>query len=472
MFAANQMRYLVDTDRLKIFIQDLTGCVQIFIAAFQLWTQQRRANGGVLPVGPGSGLNGHPPPQPSPNQQMDNPPPQEFNHSNNGNGGLPVHMQPPARGPMNQPPMTLQPPPQRNRKSTGGIGGINSPSPSHATSPPAGSPPSTSTAPPPPPPATVKSPKAKPAPPAKGGRRRNTSKSVPTPPAQSPAAAEIAVEARNAPTPPGRKRGREVDTGSGDTAASPVVIHDEPSPPKRMKTDFEQPPIPSTPESSAPHMAPGPSSVPLPHQLQQQAAFGSENVSINTEEDATKFLQDMASRFLGGGDNPDVLGLFDGLLKNYTVPPDLVGGGSSSAVGSSGLAGLGLTPEASGSSPAAIPPPTTGDSDALIDYFDFSSFGTEAAEDMPVPAESSSMKPPPTPELSSSTNTSPESNADHSEHPLQQSSTKIEDDISDPLRLGIFKEVDGGESAYWNSTAGWKWDGPMPSLDSPWAITT
>ncbi|KAF9016711.1 hypothetical protein BDZ89DRAFT_398332 [Hymenopellis radicata] len=38
---------------------------------------------------------------------------------------------------------------------------------------------------------------------------------------------------------------------------------------------------------------------------------------------------------------------------------------------------------------------------------------------------------------------------------------------ADPLGLSTMKEVDGGESAYYQSTA-WKWDGsPMPRADQP-----
>ncbi|KAF8996578.1 hypothetical protein BDZ89DRAFT_1257565 [Hymenopellis radicata] len=72
-----------------------------------------------------------------------------------------------------------------------------------------------------------------------------------------------------------------------------------------------------------------------------------------------------------------------------------------------------------------------------------------------------------TPDLvsSSSTNSSPESGSEvDTPHAHTFSDLKTEEP-ADPLRLSTTKEVDGGESAYYQSTA-WKWDGsPMPRAD-------
>ncbi|KAJ2922542.1 hypothetical protein H1R20_g14553, partial [Candolleomyces eurysporus] len=102
------------------------------------------------------------------------------------------------------------------------------------------------------------------------------------------------------------------------------------------------------------------------------------------------------------------------------------------------------------------------------EFFDFSNVGDE--EDTKVD----------TPELvssSSSTNPSPESNISESDvggHHLSGVSTSMKmdpklEDVSDALRLGTYKEIDGGESAYYQSNE-WKWEGTMNTFDHPWAI--
>jgi hypothetical protein len=90
---------------------------------------------------------------------------------------------------------------------------------------------------------------------------------------------------------------------------------------------------------------------------------------------------------------------------------------------------------------------------------------------------------PATPDLvaSSSTNPSPESASDPadaaghvavgaSSDAVKFANLKTEDSYDpDILRLGVWKEIDGGESAYYQSDK-WIWDGPMPVLDQPWAF--
>ncbi|KAI5981956.1 hypothetical protein EDD15DRAFT_2523092 [Pisolithus albus] len=94
--------------------------------------------------------------------------------------------------------------------------------------------------------------------------------------------------------------------------------------------------------------------------------------------------------------------------------------------------------------------------DAFGEFFDFSSCTTLEDE------ESDSKAP--TPELVPSTeaNPSPESGK-----------TKIEDssDHIDLLRLGVLREIDGGEAAHYQSDH-WKWEGTMQTPEQPWAMLT
>ncbi len=173
---------------------------------------------------------------------------------------------------------------------------------------------------------------------------------------------------------------------------------------------------------------------------------------VETEEDASVFLEQMTELIkLAGGEgiSSDISDTLDIILKGYSAVPD----GSMSLGEASG----------SGARPSSPPIPSVDE----FEFFDFSSFETEAVAD-----EDETGSKAATPDLvsSSSTNPSPESGseADGTHHALTFSDLKTEEP-ADPLRLSTMKEVDGGESAYYQSTE-WKWDGPMSTLDQPWAI--
>lgn len=147
----------------------------------------------------------------------------------------------------------------------------------------------------------------------------------------------------------------------------------------------------------------------------------------------------------------DILETLDMILKGYSAAPD---GSDGTSVGEGSSTG------------ERVPTPSIAGADEFVEFFDFSLFETEAVDD----DEGSKA---PTPDLvPSSANPSPESGseADAAHQALTFSDFKTEEP-SDPLRLGIFKEVDGGESAYFQSTE-WKWDSPMTTLEQPWAIFT
>ena len=125
---------------------------------------------------------------------------------------------------------------------------------------------------------------------------------------------------------------------------------------------------------------------------------------------------------------------------------------------------------ASSTDPSSAPAESSAPNavDEFIEFFDFTSYDALADDDSGSKA--------PTPELvpSSSANPSPESGseADAVGHSLNVD-LKIGDflDLSDPLRLGPWKEIDGGEAAY-HLQPDWKWDSSMPISDQPWAVFT
>lgn len=286
--------------------------------------------------------------------------------------------------------------------------------------------------------ASPKSPKTKTKakPPPKNTRRASKVQSTPT------------VEPAVLPAPsPGNgvKRQREDEPAQAHASGSspPFVngVANEPSPPKKIKTDWE-----------------GPSNDAL-KQREEQA------VKVETEEDASAFLEQMTEliKMAAGGEGQESLSsvsdTLDIILKGYGAPPD----------GTGSLASLGGLGE--GSSSGARPPSPPLPSVDEFEFFDFSSFETGGGT-----AEDDAERDPtnePTPDLvsSSSTNPSPESGseADGTQHALTFSDMKGEE-VGDPLRLSTMKEVDGGESAYYQ-LAEWKWDGPMSTLDQPWAIS-
>lgn len=184
-------------------------------------------------------------------------------------------------------------------------------------------------------------------------------------------------------------------------------------------------------------------------------------LDIKTEQDATAFFEKMAemAEMLKATKNPDISPL-DQLFRGYggtdaadsqlsSGPPDAVAGQDP---------------------PASIP------TDGFDQFFDFSSFG-HIDED-----ETTSKVA--TPDLISSgtasTKTSPGSGSEADT--TQQShlsgligsssgSTVKTEDLPSMLRLGPWKELDGGESTYFQP-AEFKWDNPMPVLDQSWSIFT
>lgn len=184
--------------------------------------------------------------------------------------------------------------------------------------------------------------------------------------------------------------------------------------------------------------------------------------SINTVEDANAFMDKMKelvamTASTDAGVYDDITHTLDRILQGAAQDPTHMATSSYASSIGGPLSEL---------SPPAGPP-----NDAFLEFhefIDYSRFTTLEDEE-----ESKA----PTPDLvpSSSTNPSPQSNpdADQSQGASSPDKTKIEEPREsnhlDLLHMGAFKEIDGGESAYYQSSD-WKWEGPMTTLDQPWAI--
>ncbi|KAK7032988.1 ARID domain-containing protein [Favolaschia claudopus] len=415
MISSGSTRFLVTLDTLRTMLQQ----VQHMIESFATILTGLMGKGG--PMGMPRPPTNHPVPPQQPNQP--NLPPSVPPQPNNNalppqappNRAVPLQAPPRKRPPTAGPSAPSPTPPPAASSSPAPV--HNAPTPRDMSSPQAPKSPKTK-------------PKAKPAP-----KRKASTASKAAPPVPPP---EPATAPTTAPSPAGsNKRPREEEP-------SPPQMHhpspgqsvaNEPSPPKRPKTEWEGPPSEAMKER------------------EQQVA------NVKTEDDGAAFLEQMTELFkmAAGNDEQNTLHsnlseTLDSIFKGFGASTDDSAGGS--------MASLGLGSDG-GLSQDGGPPPQM---DEFVEFFDFSSFGTLDEDD----AGSKAV----TPDLisSSSTNPSPESNNSEVDaaHQALPSDVKSED-FADHLRLGVFKEVDGGESAYYQSGQ-WKWDGPMQSLDQPWAI--
>jgi hypothetical protein len=191
--------------------------------------------------------------------------------------------------------------------------------------------------------------------------------------------------------------------------------------------------------------------------------------NIKTDEDANAFLEQMTEliRLATGNDGQE------SLTSDISETLDMILKGCGQDTSDPGGMALSMGDVVGRpSSPSSLMPAV--DEFQFKDFLDFTSCAAD--EDYSKPG---------TPDLvaSSSTNLSPESASDPSDvagHAATGTSLdttklanfKLEDSYdSDLLRLGVWKEIDGGESAYYQSDK-WSWEGPMPVLDQPWAFAT
>jgi len=339
----------------------------------------------------------------------------------------PQQPQPPSQPP--RAPTSL--PIKRKQHQPSGSGAVSTPSPAPASTPVASTPTSTAAA-SSPPASTTKSPKskaaAKPKPAPINAKQRRASKVAP-PVAPAPVPVELTQSSATA----NGKRPREEENSSGSggatTGGASQDVASEPSPPKRFKTEWEAQPSDALRKKTEPA------------------------ANVKSDEDTSAFLEQMTELIKLG--NTDISDTLEMILKGYGSVPDAIDG-----------TGMPLAGPSNGNREPTPPPMPV--SDAFDEFFDFS-FGTVEDEE--------SISKAPTPDLisSSSTNPSPESNheAEAGHHMLTSTSSSTmeikTEEMSDLLRLGTWKEIDGGEAAYYQ-TPEWKWDSPNLTLDQPWAI--
>ncbi|RXW25655.1 hypothetical protein EST38_g197 [Candolleomyces aberdarensis] len=309
-------------------------------------------------------------------------------------------------------------------------------------------------------PQAPKSPKSKPTqkPKPLPTKQRRQSKAMPQSPAAGGSAAtpqsHASPEALSTPVPANAsiKRPRDEET-SGQAGPSPGSggdmngVANGPSPPKRAKmepSDMELPPSETAP-------------------LDKKPGMSSQISHIKSDEDASQFFMDrMQELFDNSANTEGQESLASDLTETLSM---LLKGVGSSEGGEASGSGFGSDlPNVNGREPSPQPAASLFD-----EFFDFSNVGDE--EDTKVD----------TPELvssSSSTNPSPESNISESDvgghHHLSGISTSMKmdpklEDVSDAVRLGTWKEIDGGEAAYYQNNE-WKWEGSMNTFDHPWAI--
>jgi len=225
------------------------------------------------------------------------------------------------------------------------------------------------------------------------------------------------------------KRPREEDTSNGNAAPSPAgtsgAAVDQPSPPKRAKVEWDGPPS---------------------EELQMRKSMVE---GVKTEEDASNFLAQMTELFkMAGGDSQQD--------SEFTELTSMLLKGCNQVPGNPDDLNSFVTP--------LDPPPIPLIEDGLEQYFDFSLGATQEDGD-------DDSK---TPELvsSSTTNTSPGSNSGNESTVDGSTAVTSEvkaEDTADLTRLGSWKEIDGGESAFYQTNE-WKWDSAMPTLEQPWAM--
>jgi len=258
-----------------------------------------------------------------------------------------------------------------------------------------------------------------------------TPASVSTPAGPGSAANTPAATPSDAPFDAGlKKRPREDEAG-------PSRVANGASPPKKLKTEWD-----------------GPVSDEL---IKKEEDL----VSIKTDEDAAQFMENMSNLLkAASNDSQDSLSqvsqTLDLILKNFDGSNDL---------GDTSFGDLGSLRPSS---------PSAGGVGSALDGFEFFDFSMGAMDDEGSKAATPDLVP------TTSTNPSPGSGseADTNQHHTTATSDplvvdpKVEDfsDLVDPLRLGAWGEIGGGESAYYQASDNWKWDSPMQTLEQPWAF--
>ena len=344
------------------------------------------------------------------------------------------HNPPPTLPPQptqQQPQPQPQPPPKKSAQASVPPSPSNPPATSAvATPPPAASTPAASVS--TPQTQTASSPQTPKSPKPKVGARPKVQPRVKKPSSSAKGAAT--PEATPAPVA-GVKRPPEDDTAAVSALTPPDAMATSAPSPKKVKTEWEGEPSETL--------------------VKRQQEID----NIKTDEDAMAFL----SRVLeyanqDTGTHSDIAASLDLILAGVAQPPE-----DAAATAAAISAHVARDP---GPPPTALSPHQGPASDAFSEFFDFSTCTT---------LEDEEESKPPTPDLvpSSEANPSPESGSDADPSGGSPDKTKNEDssDHINFLRLGALKEIDGGESAYYQAD-NWKWAGEMTTLEQPWAMST
>lgn len=300
-------------------------------------------------------------------------------------------------------------------------------------------------------PQTPKSPRTKP-PKAKASvKRKLAGPKTPIPPPATPSApasdqqpatpGAVATPVAGPPAEVSLKRPREEDTPVASTSAAGHTSS-EPSP-KKVKTEWEGPPSES-----------------LAAKDQQAAdANKSDEAAVKFYEEMSDLLRYAAETDSGNGHMRDISDTLGEILKGYGAPADGSDGGL--RTGAFNGTDLGLSGSLASNSAGVDE----------FEFFDFSSFG-HLEDDTGSKVGTPDLQP-------SSTNPSPgsgsETEAAGHGSGIGPDTAKIaepkNDDAGDELKLGIWREIDGGESQYYQPAPEWKWEGAMATLDQPWAMS-
>jgi hypothetical protein len=291
-------------------------------------------------------------------------------------------------------------------------------------------------------PSTPKSPKTKAKPKPTPKRKPSTVKAQPAlgpsssaPPASAstpasaatPSAVDQSSPAAATPESIGTKRRREEET----TVALPAPS-DAPSP-KKARTDWD-----------------GPASAELTQKKEEVD-------SIQTEDDATKFIESMTEMLRMHSTTA-------GLSAEVSHALAEVISGCDPSSGDFGALGN------FGPSSPAMSNLALGDG---LEFFDFTRYSSAFDDDTGSKAV--------TPDLFQPTSAKPSPGSDSEREQMQvQTLSNVPDTATivqprsedDPLRLGIWGEIDGGIGSYHQPGDGWKWDEPMPTSEHPWAIVS
>lgn len=299
-------------------------------------------------------------------------------------------------------------------------------------------------------PQTPKSPRTKP-PKAKAPVKRKATgpktpiQSATTPSAQPNEQRPVTPGAAAAPavgpsTEVGFKRPREEDVPVASTSAASLASS-EPSA-KKIKTEWDGPPIDSI----------------VAKDQKAADAMKSDEAAVKFYEEMTEMLKFAAETDDGTDHMRDISDTLGEILKGYGAPAD--GSDANLLSGSLNIADMGPSGSSTSNGPVVDE----------FEFFDFSLY-TNLEEDSGSKVGTPDLQPSSTnPSPGSGSETEAAGHASGSGPDVAKIAEAKSEDTRDDLRLGIWSEIDGGESQYFQPAPEWKWEGTMPTSNQSWAM--